>query len=316
MQRDAQHIPFVTSGSYPIRGGNRVRPLVDGKPAFGRICSAVESAHRSVWVTIAFLESGFEMPDGHGSLFDVLDRARARGLDVRVIFWRHRMLEQLQPGTHFSGTERDRAFLAERGSTFLARWDQAHGRYCQHQKSWLVDAGEPEEVAFVGGINLNRGSVVPPGHPATESGNTHDVYVEIQGPAATDVQHNFAQRWNEASDRGEADGLWPDARSQDDLSFPEKLSPPRGDVPVQIQRTVRRGRYSDGTAPPGGEPFAIGDGEAAFSISIGERSTRLAAPSTSRTRRLAHLRSSTVCTPPWPAASTWCSWCPSTRTAR
>ena len=28
------------------------------------------------------------MPGGRGSFFDVLDRAKARGLDVRVIFWR------------------------------------------------------------------------------------------------------------------------------------------------------------------------------------------------------------------------------------
>ena len=53
MQRDADHIPYVTSGSYPIREGNAVRPLVDGEPAFRRICQAVEAAKQSVWVTIA-----------------------------------------------------------------------------------------------------------------------------------------------------------------------------------------------------------------------------------------------------------------------
>ena len=47
MERDASHIPFVTSGSYPIRAGNHVRPLVDGEPAFRRICEAVEAARRS-----------------------------------------------------------------------------------------------------------------------------------------------------------------------------------------------------------------------------------------------------------------------------
>ena len=264
MERDAAHIPFATSGSYPIRAGNTVRPLVDGEAAFRRICQAVESARKSVWVTIAFLEEGFELPDGRGSLFDVLDRAVDRGLDVRVIFWRHRLLEQAQPGVLFSGTEAERAWLAERGSRFLARWDQADGRYCQHQKSWLVDAGEPGELAFVGGINLNRGSLVPSGHPPTEHGNTHDVYVEIAGPAATDVQHNFVQRWNEASDRAEPDGLWPSALRQDDLSFPEKLSPTAGVVPVQVQRTVRRGRYQNGVASPGAAPFAIGEGESSI----------------------------------------------------
>jgi len=261
MQRDADHIPYVTSDSYPIRAGNAVRPLVDGEPAFRRICEAVETAKQSVWVTVAFLDQGFEMPDGRGSLFDVLDRAADRGLDVRVIFWRHTLLEKLNPGVHFSGTQAERASLAERGSRFLARWDQAHGRYCQHQKSWLVDAGSRDEVAFVGGINLDRGSMVPPGHPPTDHGNTHDVYVEVRGPSATDVHHNFVQRWNEASERAQADGLWPDALAQDDLLFPEKVSAEQGEVPVQIQRTVRRERYFDSRATPGGEPFVIGNGE-------------------------------------------------------
>ena len=78
MQRDGEHIPFVTSGSYPVRAGNAVEPLVDGEPAFRRICEAVERARHSVWVTVAFHESAFEFPDARGGLIDVLDRAQAR----------------------------------------------------------------------------------------------------------------------------------------------------------------------------------------------------------------------------------------------
>ncbi len=103
--------------------------------------------------------------------------------------------------------------------------------------------------------------MIAPGHAPRESGSTHDVYVEVRGPSATDVHHNFVQRWNEASDRDLADGLWPDARSQSPLEFPRTLSPVAGEVPVQIQRTVRRERYSDRTASPGGVEFPIGDGE-------------------------------------------------------
>lgn len=265
MQRDGSHIPFVTSGSYPIRHGNRVIPLVDGEPAFRRICEAVETAETSVWATIAFHYPDFEMPDGRGSLFDVLDAAVERGIDVRVIFWRHRLFSELRPDVHFAGTEKDLAMLRARGSRFLARWDQAHGAYCQHQKSWIVDAGRPTETSFVGGINLNPNSCVPVGHPVrTQGGTTHDVYVEIQGPAATDVHHNFVQRWNEASDRDEPDGLWPDASCQDLLPFPEVASAPIGAVPVQIQRTVRREHYRDGRPAPGAAPFDIRNGE--FSV--------------------------------------------------
>ncbi len=88
MQRDASHIPFVSSGSYPVRAGCAVRPLVDGEPAFSRICAAVEGARKSVWVTVAFIERDVRMPGPHGTFFEVLDRAQARGIDVRVLFWR------------------------------------------------------------------------------------------------------------------------------------------------------------------------------------------------------------------------------------
>src|ERR1700681_4524968 len=81
-------IPFVTSGSYPVRSGNLVRPLVDGEPAFRRICEAIEAAKSSVWVTVTFMWATFEMPDDRGTALDVLDRAAARGVDVRLIFWR------------------------------------------------------------------------------------------------------------------------------------------------------------------------------------------------------------------------------------
>ena len=261
MDRDGAHIPFVSSGPYPIREGNAVRPLVDGEAAFRRICEGVEAARHSVWVTVAFIERDVQLPDGRGSFFDVLDSAVARGIDVRVIFWRCPELEAASPGEHFSGTQEERAWLHERGSTFLARWDRAAKLYCQHQKSWIVDAGEPGEVAFVGGINLNRGSIVPAGHPPTDHGNTHDVYVELRGPSATDVHHNFVQRWNESSERDRADGLWPDATSQDTLVFPNKASPQAGDVVAQIQRTVRRGMYTDSTPTPEGERFEIANGD-------------------------------------------------------
>lgn len=98
------HIPGVDVGPYPIRAGNRVVPLVGGERAFRRICQAVESARHSVYVTIAFLTPDFEFSDGRGHLFDVLDRAAARGLDVRAIFWRSPEAFAFEKGGHFLGT--------------------------------------------------------------------------------------------------------------------------------------------------------------------------------------------------------------------
>jgi phosphatidylserine/phosphatidylglycerophosphate/cardiolipin synthase-like enzyme len=262
MSGDSRHIPIADNAAYPLRAGNSVRPLVDGEPAFRRICEAVEIARSRVWVTIAYLEREAQMPDGRGTFFDVLDRAAARELDVRALFWRDPRLPEREPGaSHFPGSEEERTWLAERGARFLARWDRLPRGYCQHQKSWLVDAGEAGEIAFVGGINLDAPSISPPGHPARDGSHIHDVYVEVRGPAATDVHHNFAQRWNEGSERGIEGGAWPDAAAADDLEFPALVSPAAGEVPVQITRTAMAGRYTNEVATPGGKPFPVAAGE-------------------------------------------------------
>lgn len=45
------------------------------------------------------------------------------------------------------------------------------------------------------------------------------------------------------------------------IRFLRSIPPPAGDVPVQIQRTVRRERYRDGTPAPGTERFEFAGGE-------------------------------------------------------
>ena len=256
------HIPPAENGTYPLRTGNMVRPLIDGIPAFGRICEAVEQAMHSVWVTMAFIEDAFRMPDGKGSFFDVLDGATERGLDVRVVFWRSPEVTVLEPDAqHFEGTPAQRRFLSDRGSRFLAVWDRLPKTWCHHQKSWLLDAGTASETAFVGGINLDVDSVVAPGHADHENGSTHDVYAEVRGPAATDIHHNFVQRWNEASERNSADGTWPEKEAVTALPFPEQLTPPAGNVPVQITRSVRRGTYKDAAPAVDAGSYPIAKGE-------------------------------------------------------
>ncbi len=262
MTRDAANVSHATRSAYPVRGGNAVHFLIDGVPAFRRICEAVEAARHSLWLTVAFIERDVALPDARGSLFDLLDRAVARGIDVRVLFWREPRLAEYEPdSTHFGGSEEERSWLRDRGSRFLARWDRNGDGFCQHQKSWIVDAGEPGEVAFVGGINLTGSSMSEPGYAARPQGNVHDVYLELRGPAASDVQHNFTQRWNGASERNRADGTWPDPAAATDLEFPHFVSPAAGDVPIQISRTLAPGRYRGETPTPGGKPFPVEDGE-------------------------------------------------------
>ena len=159
MHPEAGHIPPARSGAYPPRAGNVLRPLIDGPEAFGRIADAVESAHHSVWVTLAFHEAAFRFPGGRGSLLDLLGAAADRGVDVRGLFWREENLDALVSDSEiFAGTPAERAELAARSFAGKIRWDCLPD-FCHHQKSWVIDAGQASELAFVGGINLDRGSL-------------------------------------------------------------------------------------------------------------------------------------------------------------
>jgi cardiolipin synthase len=209
-------------------------------------------------VTVTFMWATFEMPDGRGAALDVLDRAVARGVDVRLIFWRPDAETEKWKHNAFWGSVDHICQLEVRGSGVRIRWDRAHPGFCQHQKSWLIDAGGESETAFVGGINLNPHSMVAPGHRG--EGQNHDVYVELAGPSAVDVHHNFVQRWNEASERLAEDGRW-GVGSETDLPFPAHVPAQRGNALVQIQRTMHRGRYTDGRPAPEGPSFDIASGE-------------------------------------------------------
>ena len=89
--------------------------LIGGVPIFQRIGEAVDAARHSIWLTIAFYTDNFCFPDGRGSLFDALDRAVARGVDVRVVVWRPNPEVARRPNM-FIGSSADRDLLGKRGS--------------------------------------------------------------------------------------------------------------------------------------------------------------------------------------------------------
>jgi cardiolipin synthase len=248
--------PPPSAGCYPMRGGNDVRPLVDGVPALARIGAAVEAARHSVWVTVAFLAADFRMPGDLGSLWDMLDRVAARGVDVRLIIWRPTAESYTRTPT-FPGLPEDLAMLRARGSQVRIRWDTVPGPFCHHQKCWLVDAGRDGEIAFVGGINLTAGANGVPGHDGT--GQHHDLYAELAGPSACDVHHNFVQRWNGASERFADGGSWGDDGA--DMPYPTRPGAPRGTAMAQVQRMIPARHYTGRQASPGGSEFDIAAGE-------------------------------------------------------
>jgi len=246
------------SGPYPVRPGNRVDFWIDGVPFYERLAAAFRAARTRIWAIVSFIEPAFCFPDGT-SWWDLLDESLARGVDVRVLFWRN-------PGFFktehvFLGSPEDRAFLAARGSTWAARWDsskddQAH---CHHQKAYVIDGGEDSAIAFVGGMVLSHATLAHPGH---RSGfEKHDAFAELVGPVVADAEHNFVQRWNLAATDAEAPP-WPDPARAGPLPMPQRVPAPRGEVTVQLARTIKPGLYPGTTQAPGAPPFVSGAGEA------------------------------------------------------
>lgn len=266
-----QPVPFGVSASYPPRSGNFVRPLVDGIPAFTRIGAAIRDAKARVWIGVSFIDyqsfvfPGFEASgknDGH--FWTLLRRVAERGVDVRLLFWSN---TRFFKNSHFPSTSESHEWLKQlhRGEEeqrldcgILIRWDQSNDApHCHHEKSFLIDAGQDTEVAFVGGIGMGSGGMVTPEHPPCRPGDqndhhNHDTFFELQGPSGTDVHHHFVQRWNGALDHHLAGGHWPSLERANSLPFPSKLTPPseQGNATVQVQRSVRpqsRGGYTDST---------------------------------------------------------------------
>ncbi|GIS99065.1 MAG: hypothetical protein CM1200mP26_07780 [Acidimicrobiales bacterium] len=246
--------PPAASAAFPVRSGNLVEPLVDGAVAFERIASAVELATTSVWVCVAFLEVEARFPGGRGTFLELMDSAAKRGIDVRVLVW-HPEGHGVGVDDVFPGDRTSAELLADRDTVWNVRWD-AVGRNCQHQKVWLLDAGTPAAVAFVGGINITRGSMASRDHvqpdsslgfaPGERYSNIHDVHCLLRGPCVADVHDNFVMRWNGASERDQTHGSWPGGGT-DDLGrrVVDELPAEGGSTIAQVQRSVLPGLYDD-----------------------------------------------------------------------
>lgn len=202
--------------SYPQRQGNIIDVFVDGASFYRHLTALIAKAKKRVWVIGAFVSPAWKLPSDAGSptLFELLDAAARRGLDVRVLFWR----ATGNFGGTFNGDSKQREAMAS--LKLKARWDSSgsHGRaHCHHQKSWIVDG-----TAFVGGMGVSSDHDTDSRHLL---GNTHDLFAQLTGPIAADVEHNFVQRWNEARghDAKDGSGCFPDLKTASNLPFPKSL---------------------------------------------------------------------------------------------
>jgi phosphatidylserine/phosphatidylglycerophosphate/cardiolipin synthase-like enzyme len=254
MDRDLQPRP-VERASYPPRGGNRARVLVDGHAALGAIAARIRSARRSIRITVSFVDLDVVLPGSNRPLLEELDAAAKRGVDVRLLFW---WSEYLGIGS-FRGEPAELEQLRERGVRVKMRWDDVP-RGCHHQKSHVID----DEIAYVGGINLTSDGLSTPDH---STHGHHDLFVELSGPIVGDVSENFVERWNQASRTLAHGHAYPSLDEADDLASIEHPAS-EGETPVQLVRTLRRDLYSGRRGWHAEHGFDLTEGESSIREAI------------------------------------------------
>jgi phosphatidylserine/phosphatidylglycerophosphate/cardiolipin synthase-like enzyme len=243
--------PFAATGSYPVRSTPEITFFVDGDDAFAAIAAEIEEAKTYVYITCAYASLNFRMRPPNGEqLGDLCARLSKRGVRVALLFW--------QPASATPGTvtESDYTAQMQAAPAVLARWDVAKttGIYpaalgCHHQKTFIVDGA----VAFVGGINMTQDYWDASKHSLSDRRRItyditndrardlkaesvpplHDVFARFTGAAVSDVEANFVERWNGATNR----------RGAADLSLASVATTATGSTKIQIVRTIAPHTY-------------------------------------------------------------------------
>jgi phosphatidylserine/phosphatidylglycerophosphate/cardiolipin synthase-like enzyme len=212
----------------PPTEGNDVQVLVDGSSYLPAVAEALQGAESHVHLAGWYFSPELDLTRGkdpvvlRNLLSDLAER-----LDVRVLGWKGAPLPVFHP------TRRDISRMVERltrGNRIQATVDNCvRLMHCHHEKVIVVD----DRVAFVGGIDLTLDGGDPfdtPRHRARGRIGWHDAAVRIEGPAVADVAEHFRSRW-----RGS---------TRESLPAPQRPAP-RGDVPLQVVRTVPEHVYRD-----------------------------------------------------------------------
>ncbi|MFT4123055.1 MAG: cardiolipin synthase [Microbacteriaceae bacterium] len=175
-----------TLGAIPLSGGNAARLWPDDAQALAAMVRAVDGARRTVNAEFYILL----LDETSEPFFDALERARRRGVAVRV------MLDHLG-SRGYPGWRRTIRRLDETGVDWrlLLPFQPWRGKVQRpdlrnHRKLLVVDG----EVAFTGSRNI-----VDPGYQ--KAGNArrglrwHDFMVEFRGPAVAAIDVLFVTDW-------------------------------------------------------------------------------------------------------------------------
>jgi phosphatidylserine/phosphatidylglycerophosphate/cardiolipin synthase-like enzyme len=259
----------------PWTANNAVRPLVHGQTYFAALGAAVAATGPGDVVLFCAWRADSEelLTDDGPTVGEALAAAARRGALVRGLLWRAHL------GTFGYHLEQNREFAADMAAAgvevLLDQRIRALGSH--HQKAVVIRyAGRPgDDVAFVGGIDFDRGSRDDAGHlgdPQPDSsddlyGTTparHDIQVELRGPAVREVEDAIRERWDDPAPTTRlpwhvvGDRINGSPRTASPLPEVEPDPPDAGHCAVQILRTYPRRRPAHPFAPLGERSVARG----------------------------------------------------------
>ena len=244
--------------------GNSVEALIDGAAYFGRLYQELRSAHRGDEIYLADFRGDTEelLAGADTSVGAVLSDCARAGIVIFGLIWRSQ--PNWLEGSEGKNAELTRDINEAGGDVLLDARTRRAGSH--HQKFVIFRRPDrpAQDIAFVGGIDLGRsrhddtshgGDVQAMDFPA-EYGDRppwHDAQVAIRGPAISDVEKTFRERWDGSSvldlpspirmlmDRTYHAG----ALTGRDLPKPLPDPPPAGTHAVQVLRTypARLRRY-------------------------------------------------------------------------
>jgi phosphatidylserine/phosphatidylglycerophosphate/cardiolipin synthase-like enzyme len=187
--------------------GNAVEALVDGANYFGRLHQELCSARRGDQIYLAdFRGDTEELLAGPGtSVGEVLADCARMGIVIFGLIWRSQ--PNWLEGSEGKNAELTRDINEAGGDVLLDARTRRAGSH--HQKFVIIrhPGRAAQDIAFVGGIDLGRGRHDDTSHrgdaqvmdfPSVYGDRPpwHDVQAAIRGPAITDVEKTFRERWD------------------------------------------------------------------------------------------------------------------------
>ncbi|HYN65877.1 MAG TPA: phospholipase D-like domain-containing protein [Ornithinibacter sp.] len=202
-----QHLPDGVAWSE----GNRVRPIVHGRPYMAELYQRVSALGEGDLLYFADWRGDPDQQltdDPASTVSATFAAAAARGADVKGLLWR----------SHWNKL----GFHSEKSRLFGIEIDEAGGQCLRdmrvrtggshHQKLVVLRHREDSsrDIAYLGGIDLchgRRDGIEHEGDPQViampqafgRRPAWHDVHVAIEGPAVFDVETTFRERWQDTT---------------------------------------------------------------------------------------------------------------------